>query len=184
MRADGIKHALAFVTSAYSSYSGCRQYCENIAAAQAEVEGAPCIDKLRAFYNHPGFIEASADRVREALARLRNEPRLVFTAHSIPTSMSETSAYHAQLRETSRLVAEAVNVSAWDLVFQSRSGPPAQPWLEPDILYHLQRLSSEGVHNPKVCTMLLLRPLVSSPITWRLSSISILKRPTWRKPWE
>lgn len=151
MRADGVKHALAFVTSAYSSYSGCRQYRENIATARAEVEGAPHIDKVRAFYNHPGFIEASADRVQEALSRLRNElqghTRLVFTAHSIPASMSETSAYHAQLQETSRLVAEAVNASAWDLVFQSRSGPPTQPWLEPDILHHLQRLSSEGVRN-------------------------------------
>lgn len=151
MQADGVKHALAFVTSAYSSYSGCRQYRENIAAARAEVEGAPYIDKLRVFYNHPGFIEASADRVREALSHLRNEPqapvRLVFTAHSIPASMAETSAYHAQLQETSRLVAEAVNVPSWDLVFQSRSGPPTQPWLEPDILHHLQRLSSECVRN-------------------------------------
>jgi ferrochelatase len=156
MRADGVKHALAFVTSAYSSYSSCRQYRENIAAAQAEIgDGAPHIDKLRVFYNHPGFVEASTDRVREALSRLRNEPghgrdnhtRLVFTAHSIPGSMAETSAYHAQLRETSRLVAESLNMSDWDLVFQSRSGPPTQPWLEPDILQHLRRLSSEDVRN-------------------------------------
>jgi ferrochelatase len=156
MRADGVAHALAFVTSAYSSYSGCRQYCENIAAAQVDVgDGAPCIDKLRAFYNHPGFVEASTDRVREAQSCLRNEPghgqgndtRLVFTAHSIPTSMSDTGAYHAQLRETSRLVAESLNISDWDLVFQSRSGPPTQPWLEPDVLQHLQCLSSEGVRK-------------------------------------
>jgi len=148
MRADGISHALALATSAYSSYSGCRQYLENIAAAQAEVgEGAPRVDKLRAFYNHPGFIEASADRVREALSRLRNKPRLVFTAHSVPCSMAETSAYKAQLCETSRLVAETLGIGRWDLVFQSRSGPPTQPWLEPDILDHLRHLSSEGVRN-------------------------------------
>lgn len=152
MRADGIKHALGFTTSAYSSYSGCRQYLEDIAAAQSDVgPGAPRVDKLRAFYNHPGFIQASADRVREALSRLRNEPetdtQLIFTAHSIPCSMAETSAYEAQLRETSRLVAESLRLGRWDLVFQSRSGPPTQPWLEPDILDHLRHLSSDGVRN-------------------------------------
>lgn len=152
MRNDGIERALAFMTSAYSSYSGCRQYCENIAAAQAEVgDAAPRVDKLRAFYNHPGFIEASADRVRDALSRLQsgaaNEVRLVFTAHSIPSSMAHTSAYEAQLRETSRLIAETVKASHWDLVFQSRSGPPTQPWLQPDILDHLRQLGAEGVRN-------------------------------------
>src|SRR5690242_20499784 len=112
MRVDGVKHALAFVTSAYSSYSGCRQYREDIARAQAEVgEGAPKMDKLRVFYNHPGFVEACADRVREALGQfLRNEPnsdgdsvRLVVSAHSIPCSMAQSSDYERQLRETSRL---------------------------------------------------------------------------------
>ena len=97
MRDDGIKHALAFMTSGYSSYSGCRQYRENIAAGQAEVgEGAPKVDKLRVFYNHPGFIEASADRVREGLAEFSPEEiasvRVLVTAHSIPCSMAETSA--------------------------------------------------------------------------------------------
>ncbi|HEY1216294.1 MAG TPA: ferrochelatase [Bryobacteraceae bacterium] len=155
MRDAGIQHALAFVTSAYSSYSGCRQYRENIAAAQAEVgEGAPAIDKLRAFYNHPGFIEASADKLRHALSRFKpdnhGEVRLVFTAHSIPCSMSETSAYVAQLRETSRLVAESAGIAQWDLVFQSRSGPPAQPWLGPDILDHLRQLHSTGARNVAV----------------------------------
>ncbi len=152
MRDDGIRHALAFVTSAYSSYSSCRQYRENIAAAQAQVgEGAPKIDKLRAFYNHPAFIDACADRVREAFTPfLPNEPnsfRLVISAHSIPLSMAETSDYEKQLRETSRLVAEAVGFDRWDLVFQSRSGPPGQPWLGPDILDHLRQLKSEGVTN-------------------------------------
>ncbi len=152
MRNDGIERALAFMTSAYSSYSGCRQYRENVMTAQAEVgDGAPRIDKLRVFYNHPGFVEASADRVRDALSRIQpdkeTEVRLVFTAHSIPSSMADTSAYQAQLRETSRLVAESANAPHWDLVFQSRSGPPTQPWLQPDILDHLRQLRTEGVQN-------------------------------------
>lgn len=152
MRKDGVRRALAFMTSAYSSYSGCRQYRENVAAAQAEVgEGAPIVDKLRVFYNHPGFIEACADRVRAARAKLRDVgedmPRLVATAHSIPSSMAATSNYEKQLRETARLVAEETGFTQWDLVYQSRSGPPAQPWLEPDILDHLRSLHQQGVRN-------------------------------------
>ena len=147
-----MKHALAFVTAAYSSYSSCRQYRENIASAQAEVgEGAPQVDKLRVFYNHPGFVEATADRVREAMDQFSPnklpDMRLVYTAHSIPTSMSETSGYERQLRETGRLVAERLGVENWDLVFQSRSGPPTQPWLEPDVLDFMKSLSAEGVRN-------------------------------------
>ena len=158
MRDDGVKHALAFVTSPYSSYSGCRQYREDIAAAQAEVGGgAPKVDKLRVFYNHPQFIEASADRVREALLSFSNEDfdtvRLVISAHSVPCSMAETSNYETQLRETSRLVAEAVGCRSWDLVFQSRSGPPGQPWLEPDILDHLRALHRQGVKNVLVAPL-------------------------------
>ncbi len=152
MRSDGITRCLAFVTSAYSSYSGCRQYRENLSAAQMEIgEGAPQIDKLRVFYNHPGFITACADRVREALTQFSREERinlrLVTTAHSIPCSMAQTSAYERQLRETGRLLAEAVQLENWDLVYQSRSGPPTQPWLEPDILDHLRNLHAEGVRN-------------------------------------
>lgn len=158
MRDDGIRHALAFVTSAYSSYSSCRQYRENIAAAQAEVgPGAPKVDKLRPFYNHPGFIEASADQVRQAVTRfLPNElpwVRFVISAHSIPCSMAETSDYERQLRETSRLVADAVGFANCDLVFQSRSGPPSQPWLGPDILDHLHKLHREGVKNVLVAPL-------------------------------
>jgi ferrochelatase len=152
MRNDGVKHALGLVTSAYSSYSGCRQYRENVAAAQAEVgEGAPAVDKLRVFYNHPGFVEASVLRVREALAQWpeseRAAVRFVATAHSIPCSMAQTSDYEKQLRETARLVAEAVGFAQWDLVYQSRSGPATQPWLEPDILDHLKNLHAAGVRN-------------------------------------
>ena len=152
MRDDGIERALAFVTSAYSSYSGCRQYRENIAAAQMEVgQRVPRVDKLRVFYNHPGFIEACADRVREAQAQFspqeRTKVRLVATAHSIPCSMAQTSDYEKQLRETSRLVAEHTRIPNWSLVYQSRSGAPSQRWLEPDILDHLRTLSVEGVDN-------------------------------------
>jgi ferrochelatase len=152
MQADGIKKALAFVTSAYSSYSSCRQYRENIAAAQAEVgEGAPKVNKLRVFYNHPQFIEAAAARVRDALNQFSSEEqqslRFVVTAHSIPCSMAETSDYEKQLRETARLVAQRVGLANWELVFQSRSGPPTQPWLEPDILDHLRKLHAQGSRN-------------------------------------
>ena len=156
MTADGIRHALAFVTSAYSSYSGCRQYREDIARAQEAVgAGAPVVDKLRAFFNHPGFIEAVIDRVREAFAKIpkerRGSARLVYTAHSIPLSMAQGCDYEKQLRETGRLVAEELSRSenelqdnSWQLVYQSRSGPASQPWLEPDILDYLRQLKAEG----------------------------------------
>jgi ferrochelatase len=153
MRDDGVRNALAFMTSAYSSYSGCRQYRENIAAAQAVVgDGAPKVDKLRVFYNHPLFIEACSDRVRAAFAQVPNG-RLVITAHSIPLSMAESSAYETQLRETGRLVAEALGMDEWDLVFQSRSGPPSQPWLGPDILDHIRDLHSRGADDVVVAPL-------------------------------
>ncbi len=181
MRDDGVKNALAFVTSGYSSYSGCRQYRENIAAAQSEAgEGSPEIDKLRVFYNHPGFIEACVERVREAIGQFPassiaqgEQPRLVATAHSIPSSMAESSNYEGQLRETARLVAERLGFGGWDLVFQSRSGPPTQPWLGPDILDHLRSLAAEGVKN-----------VVVSPLGFLSDHMEILydwtrRRPNW-----
>jgi ferrochelatase len=161
MKADGVQRALAFVTSAYSSYSGCRQYRENIMAAQAEIgEGAPQIDKLRVFYNHPSFIQVMAERVREAFAQLPEEVRahaqLIFTAHSIPLSMAEGCDYVKQLQEACRLTAERLTsegiISAEDhrLVYQSRSGPPTQTWLEPDILDYLTELKQEGKKSAAV----------------------------------
>jgi ferrochelatase len=161
MKADGVQRALAFVTSAYSSYSGCRQYRENIMAAQAEVgEGAPQIDKLRVFYNHPLFIEVMAERVRDAFAELSHEVReraqLIFTAHSIPLSMADGCDYVKQLQEACRLTAETLAsdgiTSGGDfrLVYQSRSGPPTQPWLEPDILDYLTELKQEGKKSAAV----------------------------------
>jgi protoporphyrin/coproporphyrin ferrochelatase len=127
MRDASVGRALAFVTSAFSSYSGCRQYIEDIERAQLEVgPGAPAIDKIRQFYNHPGYIATMRDRVADAIEHLPGA-QLVFTAHSIPMSMAATSRYVDQLKESCALVGEG------PLVFQSRSGPPSQPWLEPDI---------------------------------------------------
>jgi protoporphyrin/coproporphyrin ferrochelatase len=139
MKRDGIRRALAFMTSAFSSYSSCRQYRENVADAQAKVGlGAPDVDKLRVFYNHPGFIGAMAERVQTALEALpenvRSNPTVIYTAHSIPLSMAQSSKYVPQLEESCRLVSEALHRSNDRLVYQSRSGPPTQPWLEPDIL--------------------------------------------------
>ncbi len=142
MREDGCKRALAFFTSLFSCYSGCRQYRENIAAAQEEVgPGAPIVEKLRMAFNHPGFIEPMAENVAAATASIGgNEQTLVlFTAHSIPMTMADNCDYEKQLRESCRLVAEAARVSQWELVYQSRSGPPQQPWLEPDICDAIQR---------------------------------------------
>lgn len=154
MKDDGIRRALAFVTSSCSSYSSCRQYRENIADAQDTVgEGAPDIDKIRVFYNHPDFVGACAVRVNSAidqiLAERRTHLHIAFTAHSIPISMSSSCDYVQQLTEASRLVSEAVGVSddRWKLVYQSRSGPPQIPWLEPDISDHLRDLRSRGVED-------------------------------------
>jgi ferrochelatase len=142
MAADGIKRALAFVTSGFSSYSSCRQYRENIAAAQAEVGAdAPVVDKLRVFFNHPGFIEPMIESTRSALEQVpidrRADALLIFSAHSIPLIMANGCRYEEQLRESCRLVADSVEWVGvgvnWQLVYQSRSGPPHQPWLEPDI---------------------------------------------------
>lgn len=152
MVSDGAHNALAFFTSAFSSYSGCRQYREDIMRAQAEIgPNAPRVDVLRKFYNHPGFIGPMVDHVRNALARIPDErraaTRLAFTAHSIPLAMARNAMYQAQLWEACRLVAEGVAIEAWDLVYQSRSGPPGQPWLEPDIGDHLRGLKVEGVQD-------------------------------------
>jgi len=147
---DGIKHALAFVTSAYSSFSSCRQYLQNIADAQAAVgSNAPHIDKLRAYYNHPLFIEANVAQIRASMSEFpggaRASAQLVFTAHSIPESMAANSDYEAQLKEAGRLIAAELSVNSWQIVYQSRSGSPAQPWLGPDVCDHLKQLRAAGV---------------------------------------
>jgi ferrochelatase len=139
MKSDGVTRALALMTSAYSSYSGCRQYREDVMKAQEEIgPGAPRIDKIRPFYNQPGFIAAMKDRVAGALRQLPGA-QLVFTAHSIPLSMASTSRYESQLKEACGLVGEG------PLVYSSRSGPPTQPWLEPDINDWLRESRPEKV---------------------------------------
>jgi ferrochelatase len=150
--AAGVKRALAYVASAYSSYSGCRQYLQDLERARAAVgETAPQIDKLRVFYNHPDFIAASADRLSAALSRIPADRRtslpVVFTAHSIPSSMAGTCEYERQLLETCRLTAQEAGVepARWQLAFQSRSGRPQDPWLGPDILDHLRAIRGQGV---------------------------------------
>ena len=156
MRDDGVRRALVFVTSAYTSYSGCRQYQDDLVRARAAAgERAPELDKIRHYFNHPGFVEPNVDAVLAALgtlpAEVRPDARLVFTAHSIPVLMAETSGpgghlYATQLRAAGRLVADAVRGPGadFDLVWQSRSGPPLVPWLEPDINDHLAALAGAG----------------------------------------
>ncbi len=168
MAADGVRHALAFATSAYSSFSSCRQYLDDIDRAREHAgPGAPRIDKIRRYFNHPGFVEPFAESARAALATLpadvRDGARLVFTAHSVPLAMAAHSGppglgaqrngapgpggrYAAELAETASLIAERTGSGAhpWDLVYQSRSGPPSQPWLEPDVLDHLGDLAKAG----------------------------------------
>jgi len=155
MQQDGIQRALAFVTSAYSSYSGCRQYREDIARAQSEVgPGAPEVDKLRPFFNHPAFVEATIERVRDALqavpAVAQNNVQIVYLAHSIPVSMANTCDYVTQLEEVRRLVSEALGHQNDALVYQSRSGAPGQPWLGPDILEYLRRVKAENLASAVV----------------------------------
>ncbi|MFZ0730818.1 MAG: ferrochelatase [Candidatus Sulfotelmatobacter sp.] len=154
MKQDGIKRALAFVTSAYSSYSGCRQYREDIVRAQSEIEGAPQIEKIRPFFNHPGFIEATEDRLRDAIAEIPQDARanmqVVYVAHSIPLSMANTSDYVRQLEEVRKLVSERIGIKNDALVYQSRSGAPGQPWLEPDILDYLRRVKAKNLASAVV----------------------------------
>jgi protoporphyrin/coproporphyrin ferrochelatase len=157
MAADGVGRALAFVTSAYSSYSSCRQYLDNIERARANAgEAAPRVDKIRQFYNHPGFIGPHAAAVAQAASTLAAPGfDLVFTAHSIPAGMSAASgpaggaypggAYPAQLAEAARLVAADLGYDRpWRMAYSSRSGPPSQPWLEPDINDCLADLAAGG----------------------------------------
>jgi protoporphyrin/coproporphyrin ferrochelatase len=145
MKADGVRRAAAFVTSAYSGYSCCRQYLEDIERARAEVEDAPEIDKLRIYFNHPGFVEPMIENTRAAYSRLpadlRDDAPVVFTAHSVPMAQPGRAAYVEELNDVAAVVAEG---RPWALVYQSRSGPPTVPWLEPDVLDHLEKLRAEG----------------------------------------
>lgn len=159
MAADGVHHALVFVTSAFGSYSGCRQYREDLSRAADSVgDVSPRLTKLRLYYNHPGFIEVMAQNLLEGLSDMQTAARIVFTAHSIPHSMAAACAYEAQLGEAARLVAGQAQRLAddggvplppdqsfdFDVVYQSRSGPPRIPWLEPDVNDHLEVLAAGG----------------------------------------
>lgn len=145
MERAGVRRALAFVTSAYGSYSGCRQYREDIERARAQVGSTIRIEKVRTFHDHPGFVAAMADRVRDALADAAPGTPVAYTAHSVPLAMAEGSPYVRQLQETCGLVSAQAGVREWELVWQSRSGPPQVPWLAPDILDHLRALATRGV---------------------------------------
>ncbi|GAB2988609.1 ferrochelatase [Nocardioides montaniterrae] len=159
MAADGIKRAAVVTTSAYSSWSSCRQYLGNIEAAVAAVPGAPVLEKIRPYFDHPGFVDAFAQRTMDALEQLpddlRHDARLVMVTHSIPTAMNDESgpdggAYVAQHEE----IAQKISFAVWrevggahisDLAYCSRSGSPRTPWLEPDVNDHLEALAAEGV---------------------------------------
>uniref|UniRef100_UPI002458FF0E ferrochelatase n=1 Tax=Nocardia wallacei TaxID=480035 RepID=UPI002458FF0E len=158
MRDDGIGSALVFPTSAWGGYSGCRQYDEDIARARAAAgERAPELVKLRQYFDHPLLVEAFADAIRAAVRDLpgdrRDRARLVFTAHSIPVSADVAAGppadgghlYSRQVVDAARLCAAATGFEDFDVVWQSRSGPPQVPWLEPDIVDHLEALSAKGI---------------------------------------
>lgn len=149
MADDGIQRALAFFTSGFSCYSGCRQYREDIARAQEQVgAAAPEVNKLRMFFNHPGFVDPLIESVSHCLSEVPEERRsnalILFTAHSIPMSMADNCNYQKQLNEACRLVAEGAGHTRYELVYQSRSGPPQQPWLEPDVCDRIEELHKEG----------------------------------------
>lgn len=170
MTDDGIQRALVFATSAFGSYSGCRQYLEDLEGARAAIPGAPRLEKLRTFFDHPLLVACWRDAVIEARASLpeaeRDGARLIFTAHSIPVSMAETGPYVRQLEAAAALVAEAAGFARWDLAYQSRSGPPTVPWLEPDVGDHVERLHGEGVRAVVVAPLGFLQDHVE--IVWDL----------------
>ncbi|SDF31337.1 ferrochelatase [Lentzea fradiae] len=159
MKADGVRRALVFPTSAYGGYSACRQYDEDILRALRAVPDGPELVKLRHFFDHPLFISAFADGVRAAAETLTGPYRLVFTAHSVPVSADKAAGppeeggfrYSRQVAEASRLVAAELGVTEYDVVWQSRSGPPQVPWLEPDIVDHIDALHAKGVTGVVVC---------------------------------
>jgi protoporphyrin/coproporphyrin ferrochelatase len=154
MAADGVRRALVFATSAWGGYSACRQYHEDIARARAAVgSGAPDLIKLRQFFDHPLFVAVCADALRAAHEQAGTAAQVVFTAHSVPLAADAAAGlpgqgghfYSRQVSEAARLVAAAAQVDRYDVVWQSRSGPPQVPWLEPDVLDHLDALHARNV---------------------------------------
>jgi ferrochelatase len=158
MHADGARRAIGFITAAQHSYSSCQQYRENVAAARAELrrDGADVeVTYVGSWFDHPSFVEANAAHVRQARAELphafQDRARLVFTAHSIPVTMAERTRYREQLAESARLVAAAAGMADWALVYQSRSGRPEDPWLEPDICDYLRGERGTGLDAAVLC---------------------------------
>jgi protoporphyrin/coproporphyrin ferrochelatase len=159
MHLDGARHTIGFIAAAQHSYSSCQQYRENVQAARAELQARDGADidvtYVRSWFDHPLFIQANAAHVREALQRLpidvRGRARLIFTAHSVPLSMARTSRYREQLLESSRLVAAAAKINDWALVYQSRSGRPEDPWLEPDVCDYLEQEHAAGLAAAVLC---------------------------------
>jgi ferrochelatase len=158
MHAAGHRHAVGFIAAAQHSYSSCQQYRENVVAARTELrrEGKDVeVTFAGSWFDHPLWIAANAAHVREAIARLpeplRGEARLVFTAHSIPMPMAEQTRYREQLETSSRLVAEDVGVRDWAVVYQSRSGRPGDPWLEPDVCDYLRTARADGLRAAVIC---------------------------------
>ena len=171
MYEDGVRHAVGFIAAAHHSYSSCQQYRDNVIAARDglrhDTGGDIDVTYVGSWFDHPLFIEANANHVREALERLpadvRGAARIVFTAHSIPQRMADESRYREQLLESSRLVAGRAGIAAWALVFQSRSGRPEDPWLEPDVCDYLRRERAAG-----------LQAAVLSPIGFVADHIEVL----------
>jgi len=158
MHADGIRHAVGFIAAAHHSYSSCQQYRENVMAAQKALQDAGGhidVTFVGSWYDHPLFIEANAAHVRTAQERLpaavRNRARLVFTAHSVPVSMADASLYREQLDTSARLIADRAGIDDWSLVYQSRSGRPQDPWLEPDVCGYLRRERDAGLAAAILC---------------------------------
>jgi len=150
MKDAGVERVLTFVTSAYSSYSGCRQYLEDIEKAKIEAQAEDMqIDKIPVYYNQPLFVLANIENVRVGLEKFtaadRSEVHVAFTAHSIPMAMADNCDYVKQLQANCDRVASELGIKQYKLVYQSRSGPAAQPWLEPDILDHMRKLHESGV---------------------------------------
>lgn len=167
MKRDGVGHAVALATSAFGSYSGCRQYQEDLDRARAEVgDGAPVIVKVRPFSEREAFRAAWAERVTDAMRSAPAGARLVFTAHSIPTAMAAGAPYERELRAAAADIAARVGAPEWDLAWQSRSGPPSVPWLEPDVGDHVAALAARGVRAVVVAPLGFLQDHVE--VVWDL----------------
>ena len=149
MSADRVRHALGIVMAPHRSYSSYEQYQENVADARVRVgEGAPAVDYLEPWFDHPGFIEAQADRIATAMSAVpaghRERTTLIFTAHSLPSAMADKAPYAGQLATSAGLVAARLQHPRWSLAYQSRSGDPRTPWLDPGINDVIRSLGRDG----------------------------------------